>query len=95
MGRADVSVSVNILDREYRIACREGEQEALYEAARFLNEQMCTTRDSGIIGGERIAVMAALNLASELLVCRNEKVDYASRISEVLLRVQNKLGKCV
>lgn len=88
-------ISISILDKEYRIACSEGEQDTLRAAARFLNEQMRIVREGGIIGNERIAVMAALNLASDLLACRSEKVDYTQRTSEVLQRMRSKLSKCV
>ena len=92
MPRGDVLVSVHILDREYRIACAEGQQETLHEAARFLNEQMRLTRDGGIIGNERVVVMTALNLAGDLLACRGESVDYSARVNEILLRMQGKLN---
>ncbi|HEX7327473.1 MAG TPA: cell division protein ZapA [Casimicrobiaceae bacterium] len=63
-----VTLDVNILGREYKVACREDEREALAEAVSFLDHRMREIRDSGRVnGGERIAVMAALNLASELL----------------------------
>lgn len=63
-----VTLDVNILGRDYKVACREDEREALGEAVTFLDHRMREIRDSGRVnGGERIAVMAALNLASELL----------------------------
>ena len=63
-----VTLDVVILGRDYKVACREDEREALTEAVAYLDRRMREIRDSGrVSGAERIAVMAALNLASELL----------------------------
>ncbi|HEB58262.1 MAG TPA: cell division protein ZapA [Gammaproteobacteria bacterium] len=62
------SVSISILDKEYLIGCDEDEQEALLASARYLDKTMRDIRDSGkVVGADRIAVMAALNIAHELL----------------------------
>ncbi|GAB2510055.1 cell division protein ZapA [Microbulbifer agarilyticus] len=62
------TVAVTILDKEYRVACSEEEQAGLQASAKLLNERMAKIRNSGsVIGAERIAVMAALNIAHELL----------------------------
>ena len=63
-----VAVNVEILGVDYRIACEEGEKEALIASARYLDEKMQDVKDTGkVIGGERVAVMAALNISHELL----------------------------
>jgi cell division protein ZapA len=63
-----LTLDVSILGREYRIACRESEREELLQAVQFLDRRMREIRDSGKVAGtERIAVMAALNIAHELL----------------------------
>lgn len=62
---------VNILDREYLVACPTGQEKRLTEAADTLNEKMREIRENGkVFGIERIAVMAALNLTHELLQTR-------------------------
>lgn len=62
------TVGVHILDKDYQIACPAGEREALIESARYLDQQMRSIRQSGkVIGLERIAVMAALNITHELI----------------------------
>ena len=62
------TVAVTILDKEYRVACSEEEQPGLQASAKLLNERMAKIRNSGtVIGAERIAVMAALNIAHELI----------------------------
>jgi cell division protein ZapA len=59
---------VRILDKEYQVACPADERTALLDSAEILDTKMREIRDSGkVVGLERIAVMAALNMANELL----------------------------
>ena len=68
MSRDSKGIDINILGREFRVACPEDEQETLLSAATYLDKKMREIRDHGkVIGVERIAVMAALNMAYELL----------------------------
>ncbi|OGT18776.1 MAG: hypothetical protein A2V90_00565 [Gammaproteobacteria bacterium RBG_16_57_12] len=63
-----VPVTVRILGKEYLVSCPEGEQESLQETARYLNGKMKEIRESSkIVGTDRIAVIAALNITHELL----------------------------
>ncbi len=69
-------VDVNIMGREFTVACSEEERPGLIEAVNFLDKKMRDIRDTGkIVGVERIAIMAALNLAHELLNTKNGSVD--------------------
>jgi cell division protein ZapA len=62
------TVIVKLLDKEYQVACPPGQQQALARSANYLDSQMRNIRSSGkVIGLERIAVMAALNISNELL----------------------------
>lgn len=64
----NIPVTVRILEKEYLVACPESEQDSLQETARYLNKKMKEIRDSNkVVGTDRIAVMAALNIAHELL----------------------------
>ena len=64
-------VSVRILEKEYQFSCAVEERAALLDSAEYLNAEMRKIRDSGkVIGLDRIAVMAALNMANELLKSR-------------------------
>jgi cell division protein ZapA len=64
-------VSVRILEKEYQFSCAPDERAALLDSAEFLNSEMRKIRDTGkVIGLDRIAVMAALNMANELLKSR-------------------------
>jgi cell division protein ZapA len=62
------SLQITIMGREFRVACPEEEQAGLLEAVDYLNRKMLEIRDAGkVIGLERIAIMAALNIAHEFL----------------------------
>ena len=65
------SLQVMIMGREFRVACPEEEQAGLLEAVDYLNKKMLEIREGGkVIGLERIAIMAALNIAHELLTTK-------------------------
>ena len=65
---SNIAVTVNILDRDYQIACTPEEEIILKSAADFLDGKMREIRDHGnVIGIDRIAVMAALNIAHDYL----------------------------
>ncbi len=84
--------SITILDKEYLIACSDEERDILNDAASLLNERMQEMKTSGkIIGSERIAVLAALNIAHEMLAYKNEKQDYTSNVDGVVRRLQDKI----
>ena len=62
------TVSVSILDKDYQVACPEEQEAELIVSASYLDKQMRSIRENGkVIGLERIAVMAALNISHELL----------------------------
>ncbi len=67
------TVSVHILGKDYQVACPKEEREPLIAAAAELDRRMKVIRQSGsVIGVERIAVMAALNLAHEVITAPTE-----------------------
>jgi len=73
------SLQVNVMGREFRVACPEDEQKELLEAVDYLNKKMDEIRDNGkVIGIERIAIMAALNIAHELLTTKVGGFDMAA-----------------
>lgn len=72
MSRNANTVSVTILEKEYQVACPAEQHAELLLSARHLDERMRAIRSTGkVIGLERIAVMAALNISHELLQTRN------------------------
>lgn len=67
-------VSVRILEKEYLIACPPDERADLLDAAEHLSQAMRAIRDTGkVVGMDRIAVMAGLNLANDMLKLRASK----------------------
>ena len=71
-----VPVTVLIMEKEYRIACAPNHKDSLVNSATLLNNKMQEIRSSGkVIGSDRIAVMAALNLAHDLLEQQQQSTD--------------------
>ena len=71
MAEGPKTVEVSLLGRTYRVTCEEGERESLMQAVAYLDGKMNEIRKAGkVMGAERIAVMAALNVAHELLSVR-------------------------
>ena len=71
-------LQINVMGREFRVACPESEQKGLLEAVDYLNRKMTEIRDNGkVIGLERIAIMAALNISHELLSTKVGGFDIA------------------
>jgi len=66
-------VTIRILEKEYNVACPAEEKPSLLASAELLNHKMREIRDSGkVVGLDRVAVMAALNLANELLKAQGQ-----------------------
>ena len=85
------TATVKILDKEYQVACPEDQEAQLLVSAKYLDTQMRNIRDSGkVIGLERIAVMAALNISYELLQA-SEHANSDAASSEPLNRLNRKL----
>ncbi|MDJ0654967.1 MAG: cell division protein ZapA [Xanthomonadales bacterium] len=86
------AVSVNILDREYRIACDPGERRQLLDAADYLDQQMRSMRDSGnLVGVEKVAVLAALNIANELLDARQREANISENVAGKIRNLRDRL----
>lgn len=84
-------VKVSILGRDFFVACDEAQRESLDAAASFLDTQMRSIRDSGkVMGVERCAVMAALNISYELLDLREEAGD-VSHVRDRIKTISEKI----
>ena len=96
MADASIStVSIRILDKDYQVHCPPEQQEALLSAAHGLDLRMREIRRSGnVIGLERIAVMAALNLSYELMQAQHN-VGSSAATSKDLDRIDAKLTQAI
>ncbi len=91
-------VSVRILDKEYTVKCPPDERTDLLDSAEVLNAKMLEARDAtGVVGLDRIAVIAALNMASDLLhaQARDRLIegDISARLKTISDRVDSILGE--
>ena len=77
------TVTVNILDKDYQVACPVEQEAELVVSASYLDKQMRSIRENGkVIGLERIAVMAALNISHELLQASEQESAPADDMPE-------------
>lgn len=96
MSKNNVTVSVRILDREYQISCPEDETDALHQSARELDRQMNDIRSNGkVIGVDRIAIMAALNITNESLKLKSEAQNQLTISSSKLTALENRISKAI
>ncbi|WP_440225175.1 cell division protein ZapA [Dokdonella sp. MW10] len=85
-------VAVRILDREYLIACAPEERAGLVAAANYLDGKLRELREAHRGGGlERIAVLAGLNIAHELLGERRAGADRDAHLERHLQTLKSKL----
>jgi cell division protein ZapA len=85
-------IALTIMGKEYKIACAADEQSDLIQSAQQLDAQMCQMRDSGkVAGADRIAVMAALNLAHELRLMKNQNAKLDQPLSDYLVKITHKI----
>lgn len=94
-GKESIPVTIRVLDKEYQVACVPEEKEALLASARFLDDKMREIRDSRrMIGADRVAVMAALNITHDLLKCQAGETD-ESGIGPKLRSLQSKVEAAI
>ena len=85
-------VNVKILEKEYEVACPANERADLLDSAEMLNSKMREIRDGGKVAGlDRIAVMAALNLANDLLKARDQGEVLESTAKERLQAMRERV----
>ena len=88
-------VDVSIMGREFTVSCTDEERQGLLNAVNYLDKKMQDIRDSGkVVGVERIAIMAALNLSHEVLNTKTGDVDigdYKRRINAMQSQIDEAL----
>jgi cell division protein ZapA len=96
------AVDVAIMGREFRVTCPYEEREELLQAVTYLDKKMCEIRDNGkVVGSERIAIMAGLNIAHELLATKvkggfdmgefKRRIDHMQMLLDTATPEQDKL----
>ncbi|NOZ52049.1 MAG: cell division protein ZapA [Gammaproteobacteria bacterium] len=87
-----IPITVRILDKDYQVACPDDERGQLMDSARYLDDKMKEIRNSGkVIGSDRVAVMAALNITHDLLECKSRLLNGGKPGSEKLKQLQDKV----
>ena len=85
-------VNVKILEKEYQISCPAEDRKALIDSAELLNSKMREIRDSGkVVGLDRIAVMAALNLANELIGASDVTSQLESKVKPKVIQMRERI----
>jgi len=86
-------VSVNILGKEYQVACPDEEKDALIASAQMVHNNMEQLRSTGkIVGLDRIAVMTALNLAHDLINLQNSDDGGMEEVNKTILQMKDKVS---
>lgn len=93
-------LDVMIMGQPYKLVCKLGEEHALREAVSYLDGKMSTIRDAGKIkGNDRIAVMAALGIAAELLATKSPQGPFSditlSELRQKMDKMQSVLDKAL
>lgn len=92
------TLELNILDRDYRVNCPDGAEAQLKDAARYLNEKMVEIKNTSstagkVLGVDRIAVIAALNIAHELLEVQQQQGNQNDRLDKIHQMIDEALDK--
>lgn len=90
-----VAVNIKVLDKQFQIGCKEEERAKLLESAELLNENMQSVRQSGVLGTDRIAIMAALNLTREIIALREQvgqSVQLGTELDELTQQVDDAIA---
>ena len=96
MSQSPEPVTVRIVDREYRVMCTPEQRRTLMESALFLDQQMREIRDSGKISSmDKIAVMAALNLAEEVLKLRHQMHERRDQVDARVRDLADRLDRAL
>lgn len=90
------SVDVQIMGRDFTVSCTDEERQGLLDAVNYLDKRMRDIRDSGkVVGVERIAIMAALNLSHEVLNTKSGDIDigdYKRRINAMQSQIDEAIA---
>jgi cell division protein ZapA len=89
-------IDIKIFNKVWKVNCPAGQEKELQESARYLDQKMREIKSVGrVIGLERIAIMAALNISHELLNEKKQKDIGDHLVSEQIERLQNKIDSAL
>ena len=96
MSDAALPISVSILDKDYKISCPTGEQPALLASAKYLDGKMREVRDNGnMMGTERVAVIAALNITNDFLSSNQVQQELDKELPPRLKSLEEKITQAL
>ncbi|WP_419812246.1 cell division protein ZapA [Bacterioplanoides sp.] len=92
------TLELNILERDYRVNCPDGAEAELRHAARYLNEKMAEIKTASsnagkVLGTDRIAVIAALNITHDLLQLQQQQGNSSERLNKIHQMIDDALDK--
>ena len=90
------TLTVSIVGKDYQVACPAGEEQSLREAAHYLHTLMESIRSSGrVVGLDRVAVMAALNVCNELLQSKSNHAEAQDHVNERVQKLSDRVADAI
>ncbi len=96
MAEFNKTLTVSIAGKDYQVACPAGEEDSLREAAQYLHNLMESIRSSGrVVGLDRVAVMAALNISNELLQSKQQHDAEQAMVATPVKKLRDRVADAV
>ena len=96
MAEDNKTLTVSIAGKDYQVACPAGEEDSLREAAQYLHNSMESIRSSGrVVGLDRVAVMAALNISNELLQSKQQRDAEQAKVATTVQKLSDRVADAV
>ena len=96
MAEDNKTLTVSIAGKDYQVACPAGEEDSLREAAQYLHSLMESIRSSGrVVGLDRVAVMAALNISNELLQSKQQHDAEQANVATTMQKLSDRVADAV
>ena len=96
MAEDNKTLTVSIAGKDYQVACPAGEEDSLREAAQYLHTLMESIRSSGrVVGLDRVAVMAALNISNELLQSKQQRDAEQAKVATTMQKLSDRVADAV
>ena len=96
MAEDNKTLTVSIAGKDYQVACPAGEEDSLRGAAQYLHNLMESIRSSGrVVGLDRVAVMAALNISNELLQNKQQHDAEQAKVATTVQKLSDRVADAV